>query len=49
MREAPAEEDLSGDEPVSDEEFEERVKRVLHHLGLLQDEDDLEIGTRKTA
>ena len=35
-------------EEVSDVEFEERVKQVLHHLGLLLDEDDeTELGERK--
>jgi transcriptional regulator with XRE-family HTH domain len=42
-----------GEEPageeISDADFEERVKRVLLHLGLMPDEDDLELGERKKS
>jgi hypothetical protein len=42
LGEAPAEAE------ISDEEFEERVKRVLHNLGLLADEEDgAELRERK--
>jgi transcriptional regulator with XRE-family HTH domain len=34
-------------EEISDAEFEERVKRVLAHLGMLPEEEEMELGERK--
>ena len=34
-------------EEISDAVFEERVKRVLAHLGMLPEEDETELGERK--
>lgn len=34
-------------EEISDADFEERVKRVLAHLGMLPEEDETELGERK--